>query len=105
VSQKGYDFLGLAQRAGHLQSGDAAVEAIIKKGKAKLVIMALDASERTKEHFKNLAKYKKVPWVEGGHKMTIGIALGKSPRSVAVVTDEGFSRNLLQLFSGDEGDF
>lgn len=97
--------MGLAQRARHLQSGDAAVEAIIKKGKAKLVILAVDASERTKEHFINLAKYKKVPWVEGGHKTSIGIALGKSPRSVVVVTEDGFSRSLLQLFSGDEGDF
>lgn len=105
MSQKGYDFLGLAQRAGHLQSGDAAVEAIIKKGKAKLVILAVDASERTKEHFKNLTKYKKVPWVEGGNKISIGIALGKSPRSVVVITEAGFSRKLLQLFSGDEGDF
>ena len=102
MSQKGYDLLGLAQRAGHLQSGDAAVEAIVKKGKAKLVILALDASDRTKEHFRNLAKYKRVPWVEGGHKMSIGIALGKSPRSVVVVTDDGFSRKLRQLFSGDE---
>jgi len=105
VSQKGFDFLGLGQRAGHVQSGDAAVEAIIKKGKAKLVILAVDASERTKEHFKNLAKYKKLPWVEGGQKMTIGIALGKSPRSVVVVTDDGFSRKLLQYFNGDEGEF
>lgn len=105
MSQKGYDFLGLAQRAGQLQSGDAAVEAIVKKGKAKLVILAVDASERTKEHFRNLANYKKVPWVEGGHKITIGNALGKSPRSVVVVTDDGFSRKLLQLFNGDEGDF
>jgi ribosomal protein L7Ae-like RNA K-turn-binding protein len=98
VSQKGYDFLGLAQRAGHLQSGDAAVEALIKKGKAKLVILAADASERTKEHFRNLAEYKKVPWLMGGDKMSIGIALGKSPRSVVVIMDEGFSRNLLRLF-------
>lgn len=105
MSQKGYDFLGLAQRAGQLQSGDAAVEAIIKKGKAKLVILAVDASDRTKEHFKNLAQYKKVPWVEGGHKMSIGIALGKSPRSVVVITEDGFSRSLVRLFSGDEGDF
>lgn len=105
MSQKRYDFLGLAQRAGYVQSGDAAVEALIKKGKAKLVILAVDASERTKEHFINLAKYKKVPWVEGGDKISLGISLGRSPRSVVVIIDEGFSRNLQRLFVGEEEDF
>lgn len=105
MSQKGYDFLGLAQRAGCLQSGDASSEAIIKKGKAKLVLLAIDSSQRTKEHFINLAKFKKIPWVEGGQKLQLGNSLGKSPRSVIVITDEGFSKKLYQLFEGEEEDF
>jgi ribosomal protein L7Ae-like RNA K-turn-binding protein len=103
--QKAYDLIGLAQRAGCLRSGDAAVEAIIKKGKAKLLILAIDASERTKQHFINLADYKKIQWIEGGQKNHFGIALGRSPRSVVIVTDVGFARKLTELFGGVEEDF
>lgn len=105
MSQKGYDLLGLAQRAGQVQSGDASAEAVINKGKAKLIILAADASERTKEHFINLAKYKKVQWMEGGEKLHLGMALGKSPRSVVVITEGNFAGKLYQLFGGDEEDF
>ncbi len=105
MSRKGYDFLGIAQRAGCIQSGDAASEAVIKKGKAKLVLLAADASEGTKERFIHLSEFKKVPWVEGGQKLHLGCSLGKSPRSVVVVTDEGFSKKLHQLFVGEEEDF
>lgn len=97
--QKAYDFLGLAQRAGQVQSGDAGSEALMKNGKAKLVLLAEDASEKTKEHFINLAQYKKIKCIEAGEKMRLGIALGKSPRSVVVVTDDGFARKLQELFS------
>ncbi len=105
MPQKAYDILGLAQRAGQVQSGDAAAEALIKKGRAKLVLLAKDASERTKEHFVNLAKFKKVHYIEGGEKLHLGIALGRSPRSVIVVTGEGFARRLSELFGGDEENF
>lgn len=105
MSTKGYDLLGLAQRAGVVCSGDAAVEAVIKKGRAKMVLLAADASARTKEHFIRLSEFKGVPWVIGGLKLLIGISLGKSPRSVVAVTDEGFSGKLYQLFEGEEEDF
>lgn len=99
MSQKAYNLLGLAQRAGQVQSGDAGSEALLKKGKVKLVILAEDASERTKEHFINLAKLKNVRWIEAGEKLQLGIALGRSPRSVVVITDEGFALRLQELFS------
>jgi len=97
VDQKIYDFLGLAQRAGQVCSGDAAAEAAIKNDRAKLLLVAADASHKTKEHFINLAKFKKIPWLEYGEKMPMGAAIGKSPRSVAVITEENFARKLQQL--------
>jgi len=105
VSQKGYNFLGLAQRAGSIKSGDAAAEAIIKKGKAKLVLLAKDASDKTKAHFINLAKFKNVRWIEGGDKLHLGVALGKSPRSVIIITDDNFAGKIQELFGEEEQDF
>lgn len=103
--QKGYDFLGIAQRAGQVQSGDAAAEAMIKKGKAKLLILAEDASAGTKKHFVQLAEYKNVRWIEAGEKLRLGIALGRSPRSAIAVTDEKFANRLQDLFIDKGQDF
>ncbi len=105
MSHQGYNFLGLAQKAGQVQSGDTAVEAAVKKGAAKLVLIASDASSGTKKHFINLAKFKNIPWLEGGEKLELGTALGKSPRSIVAVTGEGFARKIYELLSNDEEDF
>ncbi len=81
------------------------MEAVIKKGQVSLVLLAKDSSERTREHFINLAKFKKIPWIEGGEKMQLGIALGKSARAVVAITGESFARKLYQLFGGEEEGF
>ena len=46
--------LGLAQRAGKLVSGDETCEITIKSNKCCLVIVSLDASEKTKKKFKDM---------------------------------------------------
>ena len=43
--------IGLAMKAGQVVSGEFSVEKCIKSGKAKLVIIATDASENTKKKF------------------------------------------------------
>jgi len=99
---KGYDLLGLAQRAGKAQSGETAAEAMIKKDKARLVIVAKDASEKTKRNFTTMASSHKTKWIEAGEKLLLGTALGRSPRSVVVITDDNFASRLHQLFGGEE---
>lgn len=101
MTQKAYDMLGLAQRAGKLISGEAAVEANLHKGKGKLVILANDASARTKNKFIQLAGLTGVQHIIAGDKMRFGISLGKSPRSVLCITDEGFARRIKELFSSN----
>ncbi|MFZ5639986.1 MAG: L7Ae/L30e/S12e/Gadd45 family ribosomal protein [Bacillota bacterium] len=98
---KAYDFLGLAQRAGKVVSGEAGAEAHLNRGNAKLVILAEDASDRTKRFFSELAAGQRAPVLTAGTKIKIGMALGRSPRSVVVITDEGFARRLEQLL-GDK---
>ncbi|WP_418790183.1 L7Ae/L30e/S12e/Gadd45 family ribosomal protein [Phosphitispora sp. TUW77] len=103
--RKGYDFLGLAQRAGKAQSGETAAEAMIKKEKARLVILARDASDKTKRHFTVMACSHKIKCIEAGEKMLLGMALGRSPRSVVVITDDNFASRLHQLFGEEEESF
>jgi len=43
-----YGLIGLARRAGKISFGTESSEDTIKKGKAKLVVIAEDSSDRTK---------------------------------------------------------
>jgi len=97
MERKAYDFLGLAQRAGKLISGEAGAEAHLHRGNAKLVILAEDASDRTKRFFSDLAAKQRTPVLIAGSKLKLGLALGKSPRSVILITDDGFAQRLEQF--------
>lgn len=94
--EKIYGLLGLAQRAGKVASGEAATEANIQKHKAKLVIIAEDASERTKDQFYSLCRRNDTQYVTIGVKDQLGLALGKSPRSVLAILDDNFAQSLLK---------
>lgn len=94
--EKIYGLLGLAQRAGKVASGEAAAEANIEKEKAKLVLLAKDASERTIAHFTGLCERHNIKFMIIGEKIKYGIAMGKSPRSVVVILDDNFARSIAQ---------
>ena len=89
--------LGFAQRSGKLVSGDDLVLAYVKKGRAKLVIAAQDAAWNTKKEFYHIITKTSVPWYPWGEKAAIGWAIGKSPRALVALTDEGFAAALAEL--------
>ena len=91
-----YALLGLALRAGHLVSGDAAVLNAIRTGEAQLVIVAEDASDATKKRFEDKCKSYSAGMLLFGEREALGHALGKEMRAVAAVTDAGFARSILQ---------
>lgn len=86
--------LGLCMRAGLLSAGEVSAESAIKSQKAKLLIVADDASANTKKKFNNSAKFYKVKLVYYGKKEDLGKAVGKAERSVMAVCDEGFAKKL-----------
>ncbi len=86
--------LGLATKAGKAVSGEFAVEQAIKDGKARLVILAGDASENTVKHFTDMCNYRSIPLVRYGTRESIGKCMGKQFRANAALTDEGFSSKL-----------
>lgn len=96
-------FLGLCLRAGCLVSGNAAVQKTVREKKAKLFLVAGDASPRTKEQFSVLAKQKRIPLVTCGSKEEFGRVLQKPPRSIIAVTDQQFARGLLRALERGEG--
>ncbi len=63
--------LGMAARAGRIESGEFSTEKAVKSGRGRLVIVAEDASDNTKKMFKNMCDYYKVPLVVFGTKEDI----------------------------------
>ena len=87
----------MAQKAGRVSSGAYAAEKLIQSGKAALVIVAEDASENTKEQFRNKCGYYEVPFAVLSTRERLGRAIGKEERVTIALSDEGFSGAILKL--------
>jgi ribosomal protein L7Ae-like RNA K-turn-binding protein len=92
-----YSFLGLAQRAGKLVSGDDSTMLDIKKNRVKLVIVADDASNNTKKLFKDKTSFRNIECVTYSTKLQLGLAIGKAPRAVMGIKDVSFANKVLEL--------
>ena len=91
-----YDFLSLAAKAGKLKSGEFSVEKSVKMGKAYLVIIAEDASPRTRKSYDDMCSYYNVDIVIASDKERLGRAIGKDFRVAVAVCDENFANGLLK---------
>lgn len=91
---KAISMLGLATKAGKTVSGEFCTEKEIKCGRAKLVIVAADASDNTKKRFRNMCDFYNVPIYFYGEKDTLGHAMGKEFRASLAVTDAGFAKGI-----------
>jgi len=92
--------LGLAQKAGKIASGEVAVEHAVRAGKAKLVMIAADASDNTKKSYRDLAAYYRVAYHEALSKDELGHATGRPSRAALAVTDAGFGRAIGEALRG-----
>lgn len=84
--------LGFAQRSGAVASGETAVAISLKRGAARLMLIAQDASHHTHARFVSLATSCNVPFVCVGTREGLGTAIGKSPRSIVAVEDSQFAQ-------------
>lgn len=94
-------YLGLAERGGHAVSGAFSTEKAVKSGKARLVLIAGDASSNTKKEFQDLCSWYDVPYLIFSDRGTIGHALGRDERVLAAVTDEKLAAAVLKVQSED----
>lgn len=93
-SKKVLGTLGLAMKGGNVASGEFMTEKAIRDGRARLVIVAEDASANTKKKFANSCYFYQVPYVEFGDKDLLGNAIGKEFRASLAVTDRGFAQSI-----------
>jgi ribosomal protein L7Ae-like RNA K-turn-binding protein len=89
---KWFTTLGLAMRAGKVSSGEESVLEEIRSGRAKLVILANDASSNTVKKVTDKCRTYEVPVLRLGEKEELGRAIGKEQRAVLALLDEGFAR-------------
>ena len=74
--------LGLAAKAGKVVVGSQVVLETLAKRKVKLLLLAEDASERTKEIFQKEGKEKNIPVQECLTSEEIGRRIGKSKKAI-----------------------
>lgn len=96
--QKILQLLGLATRARMMISGEELVVNDVRKGKAKLVIIAEDASENTNKKLHDKCKSFNVDILVLGSRYELGHAIGKEERVVIAITDRGFAKKITSLF-------
>lgn len=103
MQDKLLSFLGLACRARAVVSGEFATEDAVKKNKAKLCIVAADASDNTKKLFRDKCSFYGVPFMEYGTKEDLGRAIGKEIRASLAVTQESFAESFLKKYEEIKG--
>ena len=91
------NLLSMAQKAGRIVSGSTAVEQALQAKKAKRILVAVDATEDSREKFEYLSEKYKIPCSLCLTKEALGECLGREYRAVAALLDKGFSDALRKL--------
>jgi len=97
MDRKISSLLSICTKAGMLLTGEETAEKLLKKGTAQLVIIAEDAADNTKKKFVNKCFFYQKPVRVFGERAVLSKCVGKSNRTVYVVTDSGFATRLLAL--------
>lgn len=95
-------YFGLARRAGKLSFGTESSIDTINRKKAKLVIVAKDASDRTKKNFKIICEKEKVTIRIFGTIEELSNSIGENNKAIIVVNEENFAKELLKRIDGGE---
>ncbi|TWT04564.1 YlxQ family RNA-binding protein [Planomicrobium sp. CPCC 101079] len=98
IKQKILQFLGLATRARMTVTGEELVVNEVRRGNAKMVILAEDASANTNKKLHDKCKTYGVKVHVFGTRFELGQAIGKDERVVIAITDAGFAKKLTSLF-------
>ena len=90
---KYFQILGLARKAGKVKIGEKALESV-KSGEAKLVLLASDASERTKKKVQNKCTFYQVNLVCIENSTLLSQSIGKTNCMMVAICDKGFAERL-----------
>jgi ribosomal protein L7Ae-like RNA K-turn-binding protein len=96
--------LGLGLRAGRVVVGVSGVRAGLQRQSVHCVVVAADASARTRDKVERLAVARGIPVLRGPIAQELGARLGRAPVQAVGVEDEALARGLLASLGGVSGD-
>lgn len=102
LTQRALDRLGLARRAGRVASGAEAVREAMRADEARLVWIAADASEGTRDQLAQNAERKRLPVSVALEGAALARAIGLDYVAAVAVTGEPFASELIELSSSLE---
>lgn len=103
MEDKTLGLLGLMRRANALQIGEANTGAAVKAGKAKLLLLASDASDNARRKAQGFTEGRNVQTVPLPYaKERLSGSLGAPGCSMIAVTDLGFANALMKQLSGQD---
>lgn len=94
--------LGLAARAGAIEAGTERVREAARGGRARLVLVAGDASANSKAKLVPLLEARSVPYVEAFDRVRLGQAVGRPAASAVCVTDAELAKRIRALLVRSE---
>ena len=94
--------IGLAARARKICFGADSVEQEIKKKKVYLIVIANDASDRTKDKFEKLSTTYKIPIIIEGEIEILSKSIGKSNKAVIGIQDSNLAKEIEKIKNGGE---
>ena len=97
MSGKLIRLLGLGLRGGRVVVGVTGVRAQLQRDGLSCVVLAADASARTREKVERLARARGVSVLAGPAALDLGAGLGRRPVQAVGVADAGLARGLLRL--------
>lgn len=97
------NYLGIAQKAGSLQTGELNSGAAVRAGKARVLLLAHDASKNARNRAEGFVHGGKTPIVSLPYtKEQLSAATGKAGWSMAAITDIGLSAAFMAAFAEEE---
>ena len=90
------------QKHGKISFGADSVENAIKKKIVKLVIVAEDSSERTKDKFNRICGEWKIPIIQTADIETLSKVIGKHNKAIIGIHDINLSKEIQKINNGGE---
>ena len=98
---KALALLGLAQRAGAVVKGTEATRQALRRGEARLILVAGDGSDGQKGKVLPLADARGVPVATLGSQEELGAALGSGALAAVAVTRSSFAKQVAERLGRD----
>ena len=102
INKKILGLMGLAARARKVCFGADSVEMETKRKKVYLIIVAKDASVRTKDKFIKICDEYNIPMILEGEMESLSKAIGKSNKAIIGIQDSNLASEIQKINNGGE---